>query len=292
MKRFLFLSAVALTLLLFASCTTKKEQELREQHLKDSFNQLVNAQHNEIETLLVQMKDIDENLNNIASQYKELQSLTNKDGEVNEVTARGIGEKINAMADMIARDKEKLAALQNSIATQKNSFAENKRLQQQLAAMNLRLAERESEIASLTEQLKEKNIKIDNLNSHVSKLQQENKKTKSELSKIEDEQYAAYFIVGTKKELKKAGIIDSKGGFIGIGKTLTLASNSGVENMKKIDLRNVDEIPLTGSKAKLITPHPTGSYTFIGGSSKATSLKIESSSAFWKNSRILVIMVK
>ena len=292
MKKFIGFTFLLSAFLLMVSCNNKKEQELREQHLKDSFNNLITAQKNEIETMFAQMKDIDDNLNDIASQYQELQKLTNKAGDVDENTAKSIGMKINAMADLIAKDKQKLIALQNNLSKQKNSFAENARLQEQLVIINNRLREREEEIADLTSQLKDKNIKIDNLNSQVTKLEAEVKKNKSELSKMEDEQYTAYFIVGTKNELKKAGIIDSKGGFIGLGKTLTLASNSNVENMQKIDIRNVSEIPLVGKKSKLITPHPTGSYTFIGGESKATSIKIESASAFWKNSRLLVIMVK
>ena len=292
MKKFIGFTFLLSAFLLMVSCNNKKEQELREQHLKDSFNNLITAQKNEIETMFAQMKDIDDNLNDIASQYQELQKLTNKAGDVDENTAKSIGMKINAMADLIAKDKQKLIALQNNLSKQKNSFAENARLQEQLVIINNRLREREEEIADLTSQLKDKNIKIDNLNSQVTKLEAEVKKSKSELSKMEDEQYTAYFIVGTKNELKKAGIIDSKGGFIGLGKTLTLASNSNVENMQKIDIRNVSEIPLVGKKSKLITPHPTGSYTFIGGESKASSIKIESASAFWKNSRLLVIMVK
>ncbi|MBQ4420088.1 MAG: hypothetical protein II878_00910 [Bacteroidales bacterium] len=292
MKKFIGFTFLLSAFLLMVSCNNKKEQELREQHLKDSFNNLITAQKNEIETMFAQMKDIDDNLNDIASQYQELQKLTNKAGDVDENTAKSIGMKINAMADLIAKDKQKLIALQNNLSKQKNSFAENARLQEQLVIINNRLREREEEIADLTSQLKDKNIKIDNLNSQVTKLEAEVKKNKSELSKMEDEQYTAYFIVGTKNELKKAGIIDSKGGFIGLGKTLTLASNSNVENMQKIDIRNVSEIPLVGKKSKLITPHPTGSYTFIGGESKASSIKIESASAFWKNSRLLVIMVK
>ncbi|MDO5760744.1 MAG: hypothetical protein Q4Q06_06945 [Bacteroidota bacterium] len=292
MKKIFTLAIIVANICLLVSCTTKKEQELREQHLKDSFNSLVTAQKNEIATMLAQMKDIDNSLNDIASQYTELQTITNKMEGNDETLSRSIVAKINAMADMIAKDKEKIKALQGNLARQKNSFAENKRLQEQLSSLNGRLGEREDEIISLTKQLQEKNANISDLNSQVAKLQQETKKNKTELSRLEDERYTAYFIVGTKKELKKAGVIDSEGGFIGLGKTLTLAANSNIDNMQRIDMRNVDEIPLTGGKVKLITPHPTNSYTLQGGANKATSIKIESMNEFWKNSRLLVIMVK
>lgn len=291
MKKVFTLVLIVANICLLFSCTSKKE-ELREQHLKDSFNSLVTAQKNEIETMLSQMKDIDNSLNDLAAQYTELQSITNNMEGNNETLAKSIVEKINAMADMIAADKEKIKALQSNLHRQKNSFAENKRLQEQLVSLNGRLSDRETEILNLTKQLQEKNANISDLNSQVANLQQEAKKNKSELSKLEDERYSAYFIVGTKKELKKARVIDAEGGFIGIGKTLTLAANSNIDNMQKIDMRNVDEIPLTGGKVKLITPHPTASYTLQGGANKATSIKIESTTEFWKNSRLLVIMVK
>lgn len=292
MKKVFTLVLIVANICLLFSCTSKKEEELREQHLKDSFNSLVTAQKNEIETMLSQMKDIDNSLNDLAAQYTELQSITNNMEGNNETLAKSIVEKINAMADMIATDKEKIKALQSNLHRQKNSFAENKRLQEQLVSLNGRLSDRETEILNLTKQLQEKNANISDLNSQVANLQQEAKKNKSELSKLEDERYSAYFIVGTKKELKKARVIDAEGGFIGIGKTLTLAANSNIDNMQKIDMRNVDEIPLTGGKVKLITPHPTASYTLQGGANKATSIKIESTTEFWKNSRLLVIMVK
>lgn len=202
MKKLLIVSIIVASVCML-SCTSKKEQMLREQHLKDSFNNLVSSQKGEIETLFAQMKDIDENLNSIATQYTELQNFTNKTGEVDDNTAKNISVKINAMADMIAKDKAKLAALQRNLSTQKNSFAQNKRLQEQMKEMNERLNERENEIASLTQQLKDKNIQLKDLNAQVTSLQNETKKAKAELSESQDKQYTAYFIVGTKKELKK-----------------------------------------------------------------------------------------
>ncbi len=292
MKKIIGFTLLFSAVLLMVSCNSKKQQELREQHIKDSFNNLINEQKSEIETLFAQMKDIDDNLNDIQAQYTELQVMTKNTSEVDENTAKSIGNKINAMVNLIAQDKEKIAALQSNLSKQKNSFAENKRLQEQLLLLNSRLNERETEIANLTSQLKDKNIKIDNLNGEVAKLQAQQKKNANELSKLEDEQYTGYFIVGTKKELKKAGVIDDKGGLLGIGKTQTLSNNTTMDAMQRVDIRNVNEIPLVGKKTKLVTPHPSGSYTFVGGANKATSIHIDSPSSFWKHSKVLVIMVK
>lgn len=264
---------------------------MKEQMLRDSFNNVIKEQGTQVETLLAQITEIDENLNVISSKYEDLQAFANA-SEVDKNKAQSIGEKINAIAELLAKDKERISALEANLASQKNSFAANKKLQEKINEMNQRVAEQENQLAALTQQLQDKNVQLDNLNAQVTKLQQDNKKTKSAMSALEDERYSAYFIVGTKKELKKAGVIDSKGGFIGIGKTLVLASNGNIQNMQKIDMRNINEIPLTGQKVKLITPHPTTSYTLTGNPSKPASIVIESIDEFWKNSRCLVIMVK
>ncbi|MCQ2327520.1 MAG: hypothetical protein MJZ71_08165 [Bacteroidales bacterium] len=286
-----FIIAILTACVCLTACTSKKEQQMKEQMLRDSFNNVIKEQGTQVETLLAQITEIDENLNVISSKYEDLQAFANA-SEVDKNKAQSIGEKINAIAELLAKDKERISALEANLASQKNSFAANKKLQEKINEMNQRVAEQENQLAALTQQLQDKNVQLDNLNAQVTKLQQENKKTKSAMSALEDERYSAYFIVGTKKELKKAGVIDSKGGFIGIGKTLVLASNGNIQNMQKIDMRNINEIPLTGQKVKLITPHPTTSYTLTGNPSKPASIVIESIDEFWKNSRCLVIMVK
>lgn len=286
-----FIIAILSACVCLTACTSKKEQQMKEQMLRDSFNNVIKEQGTQVETLLAQITEIDENLNIISSKYEDLQAFANT-SEVDKNKAQSISEKINAIAELLAKDKERISALEANLASQKNSFAVNKKLQEKINEMNQRVADQENQLAALTQQLQDKNVQLDNINAQVTKLQQDNKKTKSAMSALEDERYSAYFIVGTKKELKKAGVIDSKGGFIGIGKTLVLASNGNIQNMQKIDMRNINEIPLTGQKIKLITPHPTTSYTLTGNSSKPASIVIESIDEFWKNSRCLVIMVK
>lgn len=290
MKRKIILSALAV--LCLTACTSKKEQQMKEQMLRDSFQSVIRDQGNQVETLLAQITEIDDNLNTIASKYDELQTLAIQDGDINQSKAQSIGAKINAIAELLAKDKEKIASLEANLSSQKNSFAANNRLKTKLEEMNKRVEEQENQIASLTQQLQEKNVALDGLNAEVKKLQAENKKNKSVMAELEDERYTAYFIVGTKKELKKAGVIDSKGGFIGIGKTLVLANNGAIDNMQKIDMRNISEIPLTGKKVQIITPHAKSSYSLTGDESKPASIVIESIEEFWRSSRCLVIMIK
>lgn len=291
MKRNIILTICILTLI-GTSCTSKKETELREQHLKDSFNTLLTAKTQEAETMAAQLNDIDNNLMQITSQYAELRQITNQDGNIAEDKVKHIGIQINAMAELLQKEKQRLSSMRAQIAKQKKNDANTTELEKKITELNAKITTEENQITSLTQELKDKNIKIDNLSNQVTKLQEESKKNKAEISKLEDERYTAYFYVGTKKELKAAGLINEKGGFIGIGKTITMAKNSNVSAMQKIDIRNVNEIPLTGAKIEILTPHPLSSYALQGSSTKPSSLLITSVSDFWQVSRCLVIMVK
>lgn len=291
MKRNIILT-ICILALIGTSCTSKKETELREQHLKDSFNTLLTAKTQEAQTMAAQLNDIDNNLMQITSQYAELRQITNQDGNIAEDKVKHIGIQINAMAELLQKEKQRLSSMRAQIAKQKKNDANTTELEKKITELNAKITTEENQITSLTQELKDKNIKIDNLSNQVTKLQEESKKNKAEISKLEDERYTAYFYVGTKKELKAAGLINEKGGFIGIGKTITMAKNSNVSAMQKIDIRNVNEIPLTGAKIEILTPHPLSSYALQGSSTKPSSLLITSVSDFWQVSRCLVIMVK
>jgi len=103
----------------------------------------------------------------------------------------------------------------------------------------------------------------------------------------------AFFVAGTKKELKEQGILDMEGGFIGIGRVKTLNDNASLGFMIPIDIQQTDIIELEGKKAELITPHPIDSYTITYDKDKnITSVGISNKLHFWQETNYLVIEIK
>jgi hypothetical protein len=289
-KTLLFLTLISL--MVFAGCNKEKEQKLREQHLKDSFGALLNSKSQEVETLFSQLNDIDENLTQITNQYASLNKEANTGSDVSKDKAHHIGQQINIINDLLAQNREKIAKINRQIASNKGSQKENKELKAYVENLNKKINEQQQQIDSLTKQLQDKNIQIDNLNKNIAQLTTDNKTKDAKITKVEDERYTGYFIVGTKRELMNANLVNSKGGFIGIGKTSTVNGEMQMEAMTKIDIRNVSEIPLTGNKITIITPHPSSSYALEGNQNKPTSLKIVSPNSFWQTSKCLIIMTK
>ena len=87
----------------------------------------------------------------------------------------------------------------------------------------------------------------------------------------------------TKKELKEQRIIDGD---------RVLESNFNKSYFTKIDIRVEKEIKLYSKYAKILTMHPSDSYTLEKDANKQYVLRITNPQIFWSTSKYLVILVK
>ena len=95
---------------------------------------------------------------------------------------------------------------------------------------------------------------------------------------------AAWFVFGTKSELKAQKILQS-------GDVLKSA-DFNKDYFTQIDIRTTKEIKLYSKRAELLTTHPTGSYELVKDDKGQLTLKITNPTEFWSVSRYLVIQVK
>ena len=86
-----------------------------------------------------------------------------------------------------------------------------------------------------------------------------------------------------KKELKEQRIIDGD---------RVLESNFNKSYFTKIDIRVEKEIKLYSKYAKILTMHPSDSYTLEKDANKQYVLRITNPQIFWSTSKYLVILVK
>ena len=101
-----------------------------------------------------------------------------------------------------------------------------------------------------------------------------------------------FYVAGTTKELKEMGVIDTEGGFIGIGKVKVLSANAPLQFLTPIDIRNTDIIELSCKKASLITSHAPESYEFtFDKENNITMLGIANKLKFWQETNYLVVEV-
>ena len=285
MKKTLFI--IGLSAIFMAGCQNGEMQE-RERQLQDSFASVMSAKNAEMEAFFQQLNEIETSLNEVTSAYSDVVENATANGETSKDAVAGIKAKIANLGDILAADKAKLKSLNNQIY---RANKQNKELKNFVASLESRIAEQESQIQALTKEIEKKNTTIKALEKDVATLKEADKKKNKQIAEIQDEQNTAYFAIGTKKELRTKNIVDRRGGFIGLGKSTVLANNSDFAAFTKIDTRNTQEIPLTGKRVKIVTPHAETSYSLEGDPKRPTSIRIINPDLFWKASKCLVIMV-
>ena len=82
-------------------------------------------------------------------------------------------------------------------------------------------------------------------------------------TQIEDkrrELATVYYVVGNKKQLRDSGIIEAKGGVLGLGKTIMPSRTPNLTAFVPLDTDEETVIRIPTEKARLISAQPAGSY--------------------------------
>lgn len=281
--------AISVIVFLVSSCG-KKELEnkiITQQKLQDSIQAVLTAKDNEMESLFQELNSIEQSLSEVTSKYGTVNKLKNKSGEINKDTRAKITTQIQDINELLNNNKQKLSKLNNQLKTEGNK---NKELAAFVEQLQARVSEQEAQIQALTTELQNKKIIIENLNKNINDLSQQNQAKDQQILQVENEKNTAYYIVGNKKALQADGIVSSTGGFLGMGKKTAVSSDSDLSKYTKVDIRKINEIPLEGKRIKIMTTHPSSSYSIEGDVKAPTSIKIKDRNAFWGKSKFLVVM--
>ena len=152
------------------------------------------------------------------------------------------------------------------------------------------LDEKDQQLQQLRAELDSKDIHISeldetisDLNTNVENLKKESKEKSATISTQDKQLNTAWFVFGTKKELKEQHIIEGD---------RVLQSNFNNSYFTKIDIRVEKEIKLYSKSAKVLTMHPSSSYTLQEDANKQYVLRITNPQLFWSTSKYLVVLVK
>ena len=154
----------------------------------------------------------------------------------------------------------------------------------QLEEKSVQIETLQSELASKNITIEEQTQKIEQLNTNVTELTTQNEEKAKVVAEQDKQINTAWFVFGTKSELKEQNILNKKE---------VLKEGSFNKNyFTEIDIRTQKEIKLYSKSAKLLTSHPSGSYTLAKDAKGQYVLKINNPNTFWSVSRYLVIQVK
>jgi len=283
MKKIVFVIA---TLLALSACKQKDHGQMDAalEHQRDSLNRIIVQKDNEINDMMGTLNDIEEGFR--AINEAEQRVTLAKDGE-GTTPAERIRENMQFIADRMRQNRELINKLRVQL---RQSSVKGDQLRLTIENLTRQMEEKDARLAQLQAELEAKDVQIGELSTQVSALSenvsnlQEESSQKSQTITSQDKQLnTAWFVYGTKAELKKQNIIED-------GKLLH--SNFNRDYFTKIDIRVDKEIRLYSRSAKLLTPHPTSSYDLQQDANKQYILRITNPQLFWSASKYLVILVK
>lgn len=274
-----------LALLLLGACTGKKSSpDLANMEQNDSLQRIIAQRDSEINDMMSTLNEIQEGLSAI-NQAENRLSIA-REGEGANKTAQ-IKENIKFIANTMARNRELMKRLQQQL---RESRFNGDELRKTISNLTQQLDDKAQELQRLKAELDAKDIhiaeldeKIDNLNENVENLQTDAQQKAQTISNQDKQLNTAWFVFGTKKELKEQHIMEN-------GKVLQ--SNFNKNYFAKIDIRIDKEIKFYSKSARILTMHPSGSYTLTPDVNKQYVLRITNPQLFWSTSKYLVVLVK
>ena len=266
MKKIAYYVIAATIIVMATSCggsTSSKEQL---DSLQTALEQR-DADYNELNEFL---GVIATGLDSIALQ--EGQILT--PGESPALSRDQIKKNLDAYKQTLDSQRQRIAELEKKL---KNSNANSAQMKTILASLKQQLAQKDEEIAVLRKQVDDQSVDISNLKQNVENLQQRNEMqaglivSQQETIISQDASlHTAYIKIGTKKELKEAGLLT--GGFL---------------KKTKVDFTKID---IPARKAELMTPQPKDSYR-IDKVNNNNVLSIINPEKFWGVSDFVIIQI-
>ena len=289
----LVLSLMAFAAVL-ASCDGTGGNKSRLQAENDSLQAVLNERNAELDEMMGTFNEISEGFRqiNAAENRVDLQRGALSEGSLS--AKEQIASDIEFIRKQMEENKQQIAKLQQQL---KNSRTNSAQLKKAVESLTQELVEKTKRIEELQAELASKNIRIQELDAAVTTLTTEKEtlvaenEAKAQTVAAQDKALnAAWFVFGTKKELKDQRILTNAGVFRKGDVMQDEAMNK--DYFTQIDIRTTKEIKLYSKSADLLTTHPAGSYVLEEDGKGQLTLKITNPEKFWSVSKYLVIQVK
>ena len=277
-------------LLVLGACTQKDEsEEAHKQAIADASKvELQNAVADRDQLFLL-VNEISQGMD----QIKALEYILTVSSTVNGETPsqrEQIQADIASIQKALQERREKLAELEKKL---NSSNLTNNNLRNTIATLRNQIDSQASEIETLKSSLTaannrigELNTAVDSLNTTVTTVTEQKDKAEQQSVDLANELNTCYYAVGSKKELKENGIIET--GFL--RKTKIMEGDFDRNFFTTADKRTLTTIPLHSNKAKVLTNQPESSYV-IEDQGGQKVIRVTNPDSFWSLSNYLVVQI-
>ncbi len=283
MKKTLIFVACALSL---GACDMTGEKQDAVLQERDSLQRIINEKDMELDDILGTFNEVQEGICRINEAEGR---VTIADGNPESASSREvirdnmafIQQAMQQNRDMIAQLQEKLK--NSSIkATKMQKTIEN--LQAQIDTQAARIQELEASLAEKDALIEAQGDAIAGLSNNVAALTEDNKAKTEKVQAQDKELNSAWFVFGTKNELKEQKILTNG--------DILKSGDFNKDYFTKIDIRYDKDLKFYSKSAQLLSTHPAGSYQLAKDKQGLYEIHITDPQKFWSVSKYLVVLVK
>jgi uncharacterized coiled-coil protein SlyX len=190
---------------------------------------------------------------NVKMISQELQSEQNLSGPSGQKAL----DRIAVLRSSIMRNRERIRQLESSL---KASGIKVAGLQRMIGNLKQTVAEKQEMMAQLSGQVDALHNQVQGLQTEVQQTQDTLVAREQTLEERRRELATVYYVVGTKKELAEAGVIQAKGGVLGLGKTILPTGKIDETTFTPLDTDANTVVQTPSQKARVISAQPPSSY--------------------------------
>ncbi|HYG50369.1 MAG TPA: hypothetical protein VD905_05670 [Flavobacteriales bacterium] len=285
----LYIAIFSALTMLFA-CSEDKTTTTAEDQYKDREDDYLAEIHEKdsvIKEVFTSMDEIEEEINVVKLQ-ENISTITTTDAELTTAQKEKIKQDIRVLGDLLAENKKNIASLRKTIARHKGS---EKDYSAKISDLEKTLALREEAVLGYQSLIAQLDKDVKTLTYKVDSLKNENRIKADNLYAQDRKMNTAWYIIGTRRELKDNGSVTPTGGVLGIGRTLSVNAGMSKSNMHEINILETTSIPVNSTKLQILSSHPSNAYTLRKEGKKIISLEILDPNEFWKSSKYLVLEV-
>lgn len=290
MRKILLFGALAL----FATaCVSKKEYEA----------QLAQAAalSAEKDSLLSEVVATSQFITEVNAEIDKVRSgrpVAARDGETAMLTptqARAqLMERVTELTTRVKTAEDRMAASRRRIAEMTAGNAEmSRKFDSTVAAFQSLVDNQKAEIVALLDQVSALTAQNSQLRDANAQLATERASLAASNEMLTTEQNTVYWVAGSKADLLRRGIIEQRGGMLGIGRTQVLARTIDASEFTAVDRTMMLEITLPdpGKTYRIISPNDLAGLDTPPTDGRVRGmLRISAPAMFWRPSRFLVLM--
>ncbi|MBR6129686.1 MAG: hypothetical protein IKQ07_08660 [Bacteroidaceae bacterium] len=283
MKKLFIFVACALSL---SACNMIGGQQDAAQQERDSLQRIINEKDMELDDILSTFNEVQEGIRRINE--AEGRVTIAEVGPESASTKEVIRDNMDFIKEAMQQNRDMIAQLQEKL---KNSSIKNTKMQKTIENLQAQIEAQAQRIQELEASLAEKDALIESqgeaiagLSNNVVSLTEENKQKTEKVQQQDKELNTAWFVFGTKSELKEQKIL-SKGDIL-------KSDDFNKDYFTKIDIRYDKDIKFYSKSAQLLSTHPAGTYQLVKDKQGQYELHITNPQKFWSVSKYLVVQVK